>query len=211
MKAVKEVLQERRNEDMEERIMELLKRYEPDSVASVERVMSQGLNLEDISWETMEKYSVSRTAYNLVKAALDRKKDIRSDSPNICNAFVKSQVSAMSIYLMDRADIFHTGILKGITEENLESIGIESLTERKRILEVIHRDIIPETAVVEVDADGRHAFLWGLLGFITVFPLSLALYLLLSGRRDTAAHNLGWGLVLNLILFVICIPLLILM
>ena len=193
---------------MDNEIMELLKKYEPDCVSAIEGFMNQGVDVVNLSREALESANVSRTAYNLIQAAEGRKERIVSNSPNICRAFAESQVSGMSIYIMDREDIFHTGILKEITEDNLESMGIDSLTERKRIMEVIQNNILPKARVVDVDADERHAFLWGLLGFITVLPLSLALYLLLSGRRDTAAHNLGWGIVLNLILCVICIPLL---
>ena len=195
---------------MDNEIMELLKKYEPDCVSVIEGFMNQGVNVVNLSREALESANVSRTAYNLIQATAGRKERIVSNSPNICRAFAESQVSGMSIYIMDKEDIFHTGILKGITEDNLESMEIDGLTERKRIMEVIQNNILPKARVVDVDADAdeRHAFLWGLLGFITVMPLSLALYLLLSGRRDTAAHNLGWGIVLNLILCVICIPLL---
>ena len=195
---------------MDNEIMELLKKYEPDSVSAVERASGECLELKDLSLETMERYSISRTAHNLIKAASGRKQDIVSNSPNICRAFADSPVSGMSIYIMDREDMFHTSVLKDLDEMDLERIGIDSLTERKRIMEVIKEDILSEVPEVrgKNTSSVRHPFLWGLLGFINILPFSLALYLFLDDKGNRAATNLGWGIVINIIVSVIFFPIL---
>ena len=59
---------------MDSEIMELLRKYEPDCVSVIEGFMSQGVDVVNLSREALESANVSRTAYNLIQAAADRKR-----------------------------------------------------------------------------------------------------------------------------------------